>query len=138
MQVFQLTNTGMSYYNDMFSNSEYFLRAKGIKAEVVNMSPLQYFTKSAQIRGSTLEKETRITNINDVNEYAKKMKSGVKFHLPVLDYVGRTQEGRHRVLAAKQLKIKSVPVLVVKKASNYEIEKAHKKYMVKLYSNFKK
>jgi len=55
-----------------------------------------------------------------VDKYAKMMQDGVKFHLPILDYRGYhgemdfSQEGLHRVMAARQLGDERIPVAVLK------------------------
>ena len=137
MKVFSTTDTGLSYYNDMMRDPAYFLRDKGMEAKVVRMSPNQYLVKSAEIRGVSLQHELRIVNKADVEKYSIMMSHGIVFDLPVLDYVGRDQEGRHRVLAAKKLGIKSIPVFVVKKASKAKIKKAVDAYMKKMYPSLK-
>ena len=137
MKVFSTTDTGLSYYNDMMRDPVYFLRDKGMEAKVVRMSPNQYLVKSAEIRGVSLQHELRIVNKADVEKYSIMMSHGIVFDLPVLDYVGRDQEGRHRVLAAKKLGIKSIPVFVVKKASKAKIKKAVDAYMKKMYPSLK-
>ena len=50
-----------------------------------------------------------------VDLYYDKTKKGSKMPLPVLDFEGNNQEGRHRAMVAEKLGLKKMPVLIVEK-----------------------
>lgn len=116
-EVFNLNDTGMSYYNNFLNDKDakYMKYAKGKIGTIQYMPPDVYIEKCAyDIFNSTVEKTLRGINDINIDKYAEQMKNGEKFDLPVLDYSGKTQEGRHRALAMKKLGIKLMPVLVVR------------------------
>ena len=118
-QYIDTSTTGVSYYNDLIPGSKYhaYMKiAKGLSGEIVMMSPDKYISECAKkIFKVPVENVLRGLSDENIDEYAKKMKSGTKFYMPYLNYTTNNQEGRHRVLALKKLGVKSLPVLVVKK-----------------------
>jgi hypothetical protein len=86
-----------------------------MSAEVVNMSPEQYFKYCAQIQGTTYDKQFSYLRKEVVDKLIGLMDGGVKMDMPYLNFVkGETsQEGRHRAKAAMDLSIKSIPVLII-------------------------
>jgi hypothetical protein len=86
-----------------------------MSAEVVNMSPEQYFKYCAQIQGTTYDQQFSYLRKEVVDKLIGLMDGGVKMDMPYLNFVkGNTsQEGRHRAKAAMDLGIKSIPVLVI-------------------------
>ena len=107
---------------------------KGKKIDIVDMTPDEYIKESAKLFGTTpksLEKG-RIENtklyggqelIDKIKNSMKQIMEGkkVKFgndeydgFAPVALYAYKQQEGLHRAIAAKQLGIKKIPVIVEK------------------------
>lgn len=86
-----------------------------MSAEVVNMSPEQYFNYCAKIQGTTYEQQLSYLRKEVVDKLIGLMDGGVKIDMPYLNFVkgGASQEGRHRAKAAMDLGIKSIPVLVI-------------------------
>ena len=86
-----------------------------MSAEVVNMSPEQYFKYCAQIQGTTYDQQFSYLRKEVVDKLIGLMDGGVKMDMPYLNFIkGETsQEGRHRAKAAMDLGIKSIPVLVI-------------------------
>ena len=107
---------------------------KGKKMDIVDMTPNEYIKKSAKLFNTSpkmLEKN-RIENtagfggqefIDKLKNSMKKIMEGKKVKLdgneydsfaPVALYANKQQEGLHRAIAAKQLGIKKIPVIVEK------------------------
>ena len=86
-----------------------------MSASVVNMSPEQYFKYCAQIQGTTYDQQFSYLRKQVVDKLIGLMDDDVKMDMPYLNFVkgSTSQEGRHRVKAAMDLGIKSVPVLVI-------------------------
>ena len=105
----------MRFYDDIINGSNQ--EADG-KIEI--MSPKEYLMRIFDIHGQqrgNFEKITKATEQHKVDKIIKGMQNGIKYDLPVLDYRDAFQEGRHRALAAIQLGVKQIPVLVVKNKS---------------------
>lgn len=100
---FKTDDTGTSHGNGLLK--------KGYLAE---MSPKEYLERCAFeiFDGATIESTIHGTEAANVEKYTKMMRDGVKFDTPYLDYVGEGQEGRHRALAAYNLGIEKIPVVV--------------------------
>lgn len=107
------TNT---YKQDYLDDLEY-AKSKGYsEVYIAEMSPKEYMERcSKEIFEVPIEDVyDGMMNKSDTEEYAKMMKSGVKFDMPYLDVKTKQQEGRHRALAAEKLGLKKIPVLFLK------------------------
>lgn len=125
MKNFTTKTTGMPWYDDMLSKPDYFFIEKGIETKIVRMSPLNYLKESAKIKGISYQEEIRFARgTGYVEEYIDKMRKGAVFPLPVLDYKDKTQEGRHRAIAADALGLKTIPVLIVSKGDAEKVKQA--------------
>ena len=120
---FDESTTDMSFYDDMMKNPAYYKRAKNLKYRIKHIRPFQYFEECAAISSSYLKED--ITALDEMRvlirdlyvKYAQAMLDGEKFPLPVLDYAGQTQEGRHRAMAAHKAGAKEMPVMMVTTAN---------------------
>lgn len=86
-----------------------------ISARVVNMSPSDYFKYCAKIQGTTYEQQFSYLRKVVVDKLIGLMDDGVKMDMPYLNFIKGdiSQEGRHRVKAAMDLGISSIPVLII-------------------------
>jgi len=113
------STTDTPYYDGMLRNPQYFLHEKGIGFYIKYMKPEDYLFKcyEMQVRDkSEMDFQTymdTVLNKKIVDEYARKMKMGHIFPMPVLDYHISGQEGRHRAAAAKKAGCSEIPVMVV-------------------------
>lgn len=127
--------TGMSYYDNILKNKNYFYWSKNIKFSIVEMSPDQYLIDSAKIHDTSVDVDTMHIRQSDVNELAELMQSGIKMDMPVLQWSpSKDQEGRHRALASKQIGIDKIPVMVVNEVREHEI----KRKLTEIYYEAKK
>lgn len=102
--VFDTTDTGMSYYNDFLKPSEveYYKKNKNRIGKIEMMSPAQYYRECAdKIFGTTVTSLIKSRGDDEVTaKYQQMMRDGVKFHMCVIDYADKGQEGLHRIYAA--------------------------------------
>lgn len=122
-EIFDLHQTGTSYYNDFLTKdgNEYMKKNKGLKGEIVQMSPNEYFKGCAKIFRTSVEDQKRVImndtqTMQDLEEIASRF--GKRFCLPYLNFAHSGQEGRHRMAYAGE-KFgwdEKFPVLVVTKA----------------------
>ena len=129
--VIRTDKTGMSYYDDFLNpkDHDYKKLAKGLKGEIKMMSPDEYIDALGKdIFHCSRERVLRGVEWNNVKEYAAKMAAGTKFNIPILDLANETQEGRHRALAAAELGVKQIPILVVTKYDPYKELKMPKSF----------
>lgn len=134
--IFDITTTGISYYNSMIQIGhivgkykdnplEYFKNNKGIIFEIERMSPEEYLTRVYTIHmNNRILENIEIDTIEDylldhidfenVKKYKERTLEGSKMPMIVLDYKRNEQEGRHRAVVAQQLEVKEIPVLVVR------------------------
>lgn len=87
---------------------------------IAEMTPEQYLLLCGKYTW-----EARYDNVQDIydslseksheliHQYAERMKQGEKAPMPYIDMKHETQEGRHRVFAALELGITSIPVLIL-------------------------
>lgn len=127
-ECFDTTTTGMGYYNDFLRDSDYMRDTKNLKADIVQMTPTEYFegcakifnsTKDTQIKQTAADKYT-INHLRQVIEIYNR-----RFPLTYLNYAENQQEGRHRMYVAGELfgwDIKH-PVMIITWAD----EERHKK-----------
>lgn len=111
-----LTDTGISHYNDIIQKPEYYAREKGEHSRIISVSPDEALRMGAEAHGVPLAEELRIVDDAVVTRYANAMRVGKVMPLPVVDYVAKTQEGRHRILAAKEVGKTEIPLLVIEEA----------------------
>lgn len=89
---------------------------KGQDSNIEYMTADEYIERCADdIFDMTVEQTMSPVDWGNVRKYAKLMKEGNKFSIPYLDLVYKQQEGRHRVLAFKELYGENavLPVLVI-------------------------
>jgi GNAT superfamily N-acetyltransferase len=110
-----LSSTDMPYYNNLMAQPEYFAKNKGIKGEIIWMSPREYIKQVAKQQNTNLEQQKQMLTLQLVKEYTEAMEKGARFPIPLLDYAVGLQDGRHRAFAAEKLGAPSIPVLVVTK-----------------------
>jgi len=128
-----ISTTGLSAYDDMLKNPRYFEVEKDsyftideITADEYMLMAYELFSKNDS--RATWESATR-TYPHLVEKYAKMMKEGVLFDMPLLDFKNNWQEGRHRVMAFEKAfgKGKRMPVMIVKP---YDFEKEESLYAI--------
>lgn len=115
-KYFKKDDTGMPFYNGLIKNPDYHRDYKKVQGEIVIMSPDEYLDRCAKIFGISRARSDQAIDFDRAIDIAKKVRdSGSKLPLPVLDYKTMNQEGRHRAIMAKRLKLNKMPVLVVTK-----------------------
>jgi len=114
--MFNLKTTTIPYYDNLLLGKH----IKGITSKIIYMTPMKYLQESFELQKYDLsfislkEHLRTVISIDLVNKYREKTIRGSKMPLPILDYTRGLQEGRHRAVVAKSLKIEKIPVLVVK------------------------
>lgn len=113
---FTLDDTGTWIYNDFLTKDGLKMKEEEdeVTGYIAEMTPTEYLRQSAKLHGTSVGHEGNFMDNAKCEKYAKMMKQGVKFHLPVLDYAYNQQEGRHRAKAALMVGIDKIPVLIVK------------------------
>ena len=114
--------TGIPNIDQMLKNPDYWAKAKGVKAKVVEMSPDEYlmkvvtgFQRHGYPGASMARTKEMVRSHPSFRDYVLAHRRGDEFPMPHLDYSRGTfnQEGRHRVLAAKEAGLKTIPVAIV-------------------------
>ena len=114
---FNEKTTGMSFYDNMLRNPDYFRENKGYTFVIEYMKPSEYIRECALLFKASIKRVIDSTGPELVQEYADLMDRGTQFPMLVLDWSVRTQEGRHRALAAEQIGLREVPVMVVNRTN---------------------
>ncbi|MHA2045986.1 MAG: hypothetical protein ACW99G_14430 [Candidatus Thorarchaeota archaeon] len=112
---FTRNETGMVHYDNILNKPEYMKKKHGVVGKVVEMSPEEYLTAANKGIGKEAGYKSRFIRQPLVDKYSKMYQKGTEFDMPFLDYSMKSfgQEGRHRMLAAKQAGVSKVRVLVV-------------------------
>jgi len=122
---FKTDTTGMTNYDNLLNTTDkasngqtlqdYYRDEKGMSGEIITMSPDEYINRAAEGFNKDINELIETRGTKYPTQYAEKMNNGENFNMPVLDYSkdGFTQEGLNRAIAAKQLGINEMPVLVV-------------------------
>lgn len=128
-ESFNDKSTGMSYYDDVISD-KYYAETKQRFTKVIEISPKKYieacvegFNANKKISGyegqeTTFDGLVSSRTDDSLEELKQKLQTN-EIDMPVLeyqiknaDYIGFTQEGIHRAIAAMQLGYEKIPVLV--------------------------
>ena len=108
-------------------NPNYFRESKDVDYEIIRMSPDEYLERGAAIlrpEGKTTQYviDDRAKESGYIDNMAASMQGGQVYAAPYLDYGsggrGASQEGMHRALAAKQLGMEEIPVMVMDSYKN--------------------
>ena len=127
---FDVRKTGMSFYNQFFTDPDYMEEYKNLKHKIIELSPKEYFRECARIFNSTYENQINQTKADKqtlahLKEVLQKYKK--TFPITFLNYAENSQEGRHRMYVVGELLgwDKKFPVMIVEHANEekYKIEK---------------
>lgn len=119
-------DTQLSHHNDMMRLPEYYRNEKGYSGKWVYMTPQEYITRckegfASKLKGRSGYEDYKTTpylrrSTILAKKYARDMLRGDKFPAPYITYEDdgsfRGQEGLHRAMAAKMLKLTDIPVFV--------------------------
>ena len=115
---FDERKTGVSFYNQFFTDPDYMEEYKNLKHFISYMTPKEYFEECAKIFNSTINNQINQTkadkqNIAHLKEVLLKWKK--TFPITFLNYAEDTQEGRHRMYVVGELLgwDKKFPVMIV-------------------------
>ncbi len=103
--IFDSRHTGTNY-DDFITDSDYMEKEKNLKANIVQMTPDEYFHACAKIFKSSYNSQiNQIKADVQVLEHLKEviLKYKKQFPITTLDYARNTQEGRHRMYVAGEL-----------------------------------
>lgn len=105
----------LPYLEDILNNPEYHAEKKNRKAEIVFMSPLQYFEEIAKNRQPPIKAWQERADVEDrlVAKYYKMSLEGKKMPLPSINKIDGNQDGRHRAAVAEKLGLSLIPVLII-------------------------
>jgi hypothetical protein len=109
-----------NYFSDRTNIPFYDSLTKG-EGRVVYLTPDGYIQATANLQGTGIQRQLQMVEPGLVDKYSSMMKKGILFDMPFIDVPGKSQEGRTRVLAAKKLGQKRVPVLAVGSASEIKL-----------------
>ena len=119
-----MTSDMIDYQQDpvLIREPNFYRDRKDIETELVSMSPDEYLQKASNILSENEESKRTPQEIIEYKKtdegpdyiplMAQSMREGNVYAAPALDYKDSSQEGMHRALAAKQLGITSIPVMV--------------------------
>ena len=115
---FDTSKTGVSFYNQFFTDPDYMEEYKNLKHSIVTMSPREYFEECAKIFESNLNTQINQTGANkEIIQHLKDVLIKYKRTFPItfLNYAEESQEGRHRMYVVGELLgwDKKFPVMVV-------------------------
>jgi hypothetical protein len=111
---FKTVSSIPDYDNVLFGkNNELPKKYEFWDAEIKWMSKDEYLVECSRLQNTSYSDQFKYIVDWKVQQIMEKMKDGVKFGMPYLNYVENEQEGRHRVVAADNLGQKLIPILVL-------------------------
>lgn len=112
---FNIKTTGMQKYDDLLNNKEYYEDTQNLTYKIKWMHPSSYIKRCARdIFNVDYDRLFNNRNDHKISKYAKMMRNGEKFDMPVINYSTHNQEGLHRAISAMRVSDKDfIPVLVV-------------------------
>lgn len=114
VDIFNISTTGMPNYDIMIEDPSYFFFFKDQSISLQWMTPQDYMELCAlDVHDTSPSEEYNSVKIPDVQALIKAVQAGVKLDTPVLNVDNKSQEGRHRTIAAAHLGCEMVPVYVV-------------------------
>ena len=129
-------STHTSYYDNFLNDEDlaYMRKAKNRDGKIVMMTPDEYYKEASKLFSKHSDKNVDVASLvkqrsnQFTDKYIEDMKNGDKFPLCYLNYADSSQEGLHRMLAAKRAFGPDVkyPVLVV---TIYDIDR-HNRWKV--------
>lgn len=98
-------------YDDVLQNKpdRHF---KDLSGEIVLMGVEEYLRRCSTIQGVSYDEIVKIVNPVQVEKVLNAITRGIKLDLPMIDYVNKFQEGRHRMTAASELGCNNVKVAI--------------------------
>lgn len=118
LKYFDLTTTNIPFFDECLHDPEGCRKYRNVCFDIVLMPWYDFMTIAAETAGLTFKKMVGAVDIVLASRYAKMMKNGVKFPLPVLRVDTSYHEGRHRIIAARLNGYECSPVMLV-----YECDK---------------
>jgi hypothetical protein len=93
-----------------------------IVGEIIEMSPKEYIQRCADMQGTSFDEQMKYIDSIRKEKVINAMGRGVKIDMPMIDYVNKFQEGRHRVMGASELGCDKIKVAVFTKSNNVNSE----------------
>mgnify|MGYP001254196421 FL=1 len=107
-------DTDITHYNTVLRKPDYMFWVKGELGRVKYLTPDEYFIACAKMQHTTPEEQISHIEKDLATKYMDKMLDGEKFPMPLIDYISKRQEGRHRSFAARQIDpTMKMPVLLI-------------------------
>ena len=121
--IFDITKTGMSYYNSLLPGSgeeEYFKNNKNLYGQIINLTPQQYFEACVQYAfpNSSVDKlkAERSRDKDSLQTIETVINNDVQLPITVINAAQQTQEGLHRMYVVGEMfgwNNKKYPVLFI-------------------------
>ena len=117
---FDPNRVGVSYYDGLLQDPEYYRKRKGVVGSIEYMTPEEYFHACAKGFNSTFGAQVNRLSPGAVQDVKDVLDRGISLTVPYLNYSENSfaQEGRHRMKAVADIFgwDYEVPVLVVRDA----------------------
>lgn len=121
---FFIDKTNIVDYDDILQDKQNRYK-KNLTGKIVKMTMEQYLKYCSKIQDTTYEEQLSYIDKTNVNIIKKNMLNGEKYSMPYIDNYDKTQEGRHRIVAATELGCTSINVAVFDETddlSDYKLE----------------
>jgi len=110
-QFVKSDDTDFPSYNEMLEHPGNYPNRR---IEIREIYPIDYMAFCAIIQGTDQARQYKNIEKHLVDEYMyRALQDETKMPLPLLDFVGKEQDGRNRVAALKKMGFKKVPVLFI-------------------------